>query len=199
MTILESSESLVAERSSVDGLSLLSESSLLDSTVTDDFGGVLVFNSGVDFVSNRVSAELEVTLVLTSTGGVGIFDVTSLVVSSLPSVMVLSDGVSVGGLFVVEYSSDDSAFVSFVGTTLGDVDEGGREGVVGDKVTEDDSFDFIVSVPSPDPSSVDCSSLLSVGFLLGSWETDDFGSVFVLDPGVDFVLNFKLAELVVTL
>ena len=76
----------------MDGLSLLSEGSLLDSTVTDDFG--------VDFVLNCISPELVVTLVLTSTGGVGILDVTSSVGLPSSSVMVLCVGVLVGGIFV---------------------------------------------------------------------------------------------------
>ena len=68
VTILESSESLVVAPSSVDGLSLLSEGFLLDSTVTDDF----VLDSEVDFDLDCSSPEIVVTLVLRSTGGVGI-------------------------------------------------------------------------------------------------------------------------------
>ena len=124
VTILESSESLVGAPSSVDGLSLLSEGSLLDSTVTDDF----VLDSGVDFDLDCLSPEIVVTLVLTSTGGVGILVVgTSSVLEVVPfrlstKFCVGVELVSALGDRVVSTVDDSSVFDSMLFSPVSSVD-----------------------------------------------------------------------------
>ena len=124
VTILESSESLVVVPSSEDGLSLLSEGFLLDSTVTDDF----VLDSEVDFDLDCSSPEIVVTLVLTSTGGVGILVVgTSSVLEVVPFRLSTKfcEGValvSALGDRVVPSVDDSSVVVSMLFSPVSSVD-----------------------------------------------------------------------------